>query len=207
MASLDPNAPLTDAERAELESEFDDSPDSIASELRGLDAEPSADPVLTARIMEQVRDRRVGRVRRVADFLFGQRQLRFSVAVAAPAAGIALLAVAASWLLGSGGGEPTTATVNREAAAALDQRVAVRFELPAPKASRVTVVGDFNDWNTAATDLRDDDGDGIWTVTVGLHKGRYAYKFLVDGQQWVLDPDAEAVRPDGFGGQNALLRL
>ena len=84
MASLDPNAPLSDDERSELEREFDDSPDSIVAELRGLDSGASADRVLTARIMEQVHERRVGRARRIADFLFGQRQLRFNVAVAAP---------------------------------------------------------------------------------------------------------------------------
>ena len=79
--------------------------------------------------------------------------------------------------------------------------------LRAPSARRVALVGDFNGWKAQQTLLRDDNGDGTWSVTLRLSPGRYRYKFLVDGQRWVVDPDAPASASDGFGGRNAVITL
>ena len=84
-------------------------------------------------------------------------------------------------------------------------RVMVRFLLKAPEASKVSLAGDFNDWSVEQTTLSDDDGNGVWTVTVPLQPGRYQYKFLLDGEKWVVEPDAPAYQSDGFGGKNSLL--
>lgn len=84
-------------------------------------------------------------------------------------------------------------------------RVMVRFLLKAPEASKVSLAGDFNDWSVEQTALSDEDGNGIWTVTVPLQPGRYQYKFLLDGKKWVVEPDAPAYQSDGFGGKNSLL--
>jgi len=81
----------------------------------------------------------------------------------------------------------------------------VRFMLRAPKAKQVSLVGDFNDWSVDQNPLSDPDENGIWTISIPLDPGRYQYKFLVDGKQWVVEPDAQAYQPDGFGAQNALL--
>ncbi|MCK5796293.1 MAG: hypothetical protein KAI47_03865, partial [Deltaproteobacteria bacterium] len=83
-------------------------------------------------------------------------------------------------------------------------RVPVRFVFHAAKAKRVAVVGDFNHWKRQGTILADDNGDGLWSVTVYLPPGRYQYKFVVDGK-WVVDPDASGYLGDGFGGRNAVL--
>ena len=94
----------------------------------------------------------------------------------------------------------------REAAPACrPPKVLVRFLLRAPGAREVHLVGDFNHWSVDATPLEDPDGNGIWTVTVPLPPGRYQYKFLVDGEKWEVEPDAQAYQPDGFGGMNSLL--
>jgi len=84
-------------------------------------------------------------------------------------------------------------------------RMLVRFMLRAPKAKQVSLVGDFNDWSVDQNPLSDPDENGIWTISIPLDPGRYQYKFLVDGKQWVVEPDAQAYQPDGFGAQNALL--
>ena len=86
-------------------------------------------------------------------------------------------------------------------------RVMVRFMLHAPKASKVALVGDFNDWAVDQTQLADPDQNGIWSVSVPLSPGRYQYKFVLDGKQWVVEPDAAAYHPDGFGGKNSLLEI
>ena len=31
--------------------------------------------------------------------------------------------------------------------------------------------------------------DGVWTAKISLSPGTYAYKFLVDGKDWLLDPN------------------
>ncbi len=86
-------------------------------------------------------------------------------------------------------------------------RVAVRFEVRAPAARRVELVGSFNDWRPGEIVLNGPDDSGQWTATVELPAGRHEYLFLVDGKDWVTDPRAAAYRPDGFGRQNALLEL
>lgn len=85
--------------------------------------------------------------------------------------------------------------------------VQVRFHLAAPGAKQVSLVADFNGWSVDQTRLSDPDNNGIWTVTVPLVRGRYRYKFLVDGSQWIVDPDAPSIMADGFGGTNALLDI
>lgn len=87
--------------------------------------------------------------------------------------------------------------------------VPVRFVLPARGAHAVTVAGDFNQWQAQsdAASLRDDDGDGVFVGTLRLPPGTYAYMFVVDGERWVSDPYATNTRDDGFGHQNAVLRI
>jgi hypothetical protein len=87
-----------------------------------------------------------------------------------------------------------------------EQPVVVRFMLEARGARQVTVAGSFNEWNTDALKLDDINHDGVFVATVPLPAGIHEYMFVVDGE-WVTDPAASERRPDGFGRQNALLRL
>ena len=49
-------------------------------------------------------------------------------------------------------------------------------------------------------------GGGSFAANVRLPPGAHEYMFVVDGQ-WVTDPAATERRPDGFGRDNAVLRL
>jgi len=84
--------------------------------------------------------------------------------------------------------------------------VYVQFELKAPGARSVAVGGDFDDWS-GASPLEDPDGDGIWTGRVAVRPGVYTYMFLVDGSDWVTDPEANRYTDDGFGNRNAVLAV
>jgi chromosome partitioning protein len=64
----------------------------------------------------------------------------------------------------------------------------VLFSYYAPEAKKVDVVADFNEWKVDDTTLKNIEGTGLWQKIVPLTKGRYEYKFLVDGQ-WRTDPD------------------
>jgi hypothetical protein len=69
------------------------------------------------------------------------------------------------------------------------------------------VVGSFNDWNQTSHPMNDDDGDGTWEATVELAPGEYRYKFLVDGNTWLEDPNAQDSADDGYGGSNSVIRV
>jgi hypothetical protein len=80
----------------------------------------------------------------------------------------------------------------------------VQFVLSAPKASRVTVVGDFNDWDPRATPLARRDG-GAWVASIPVSPGRHVYAFIVDGDRWVSDPGAPLAPEDDFGIRNSVI--
>ena len=50
-------------------------------------------------------------------------------------------------------------------------------------ANGVHVAGTFQGWNPGGTPLTDDDGDGIWEVTLGLQHGETLFKFD-NGNDW-----------------------
>ncbi len=55
--------------------------------------------------------------------------------------------------------------------------------------SGVTIFGgSLNGWNNTATPLADDDGDGIYEVTVDLLPGGHEYKFVNSGVEEIFDP-------------------
>lgn len=78
---------------------------------------------------------------------------------------------------------------------------------PNISANRVNIAGSFNGWSTDATPMSDDDGDGTWEVTLDLPDGEYQYKFVVNGDVWITDPNNPKGSPDGFGGQNSVITV
>ena len=80
----------------------------------------------------------------------------------------------------------------------------VRFALVAPGASRVSLVGDFNQWNATATPMRQL-GDGrLWLVEVPLPPGRHVYAFVVDGDV-TPDPAAPRAGEEDFGTPSSVV--
>ena len=82
----------------------------------------------------------------------------------------------------------------------------VRLRLNAP-ASTVAVVGDFNDWDPAATPLRPTRETGVWSVELRLKPGRYHYTFLIDGRRWEGDPSEPRVTTSDFGAPVSVLTV
>jgi hypothetical protein len=79
----------------------------------------------------------------------------------------------------------------------------VQFVLTAPKASRVAVVGDFNDWDPSATPLAR--LGGSWVAAIPVSPGRHVYAFIVDGDRWVSDPATPLAPEDDFGIRNSVI--
>jgi 1,4-alpha-glucan branching enzyme len=83
------------------------------------------------------------------------------------------------------------------------EREVVRFELSAPRASHVALVGSFNEWNPVATPLARD-ASGKWVVAVQLPRGRHVYAFVVDGDV-TADPSAPRAADDDFGSPSSVV--
>ncbi len=79
------------------------------------------------------------------------------------------------------------------------------FSLYAPEASKVFLVGDFNDWQTG--DLKAKKfKDGTWRKALALTAGTYQYLFLVDDQWWP-DPANPSRVPNPFGTENSVIKI
>ena len=95
--------------------------------------------------------------------------------------------------------DPTTRTLR----VADGAWVLFRYKPDSP-ARRVAVAGTFNGWSKDATPMQAV-GDGVWRALVTMPAGVHHYKFVIDGERWVTDPNAEAElnEPDNYGGVNS----
>jgi hypothetical protein len=84
--------------------------------------------------------------------------------------------------------------------------VVLRFELSAPEAESVFLVGDFNEWDPGSHKMKN--VDGVWQIEMKLQPDKtYTYNFLIDGEEWISDPLAESHIDDPFGGEKSVLNL
>ena len=80
----------------------------------------------------------------------------------------------------------------------------VTFVLVSQEARNVTLAGDFNDWSQESTPMVQRT-DGVWEVVLQLQPGRYNYAFVVNGEQWLADPQAPRSADEDFGTPNSVL--
>ena len=81
----------------------------------------------------------------------------------------------------------------------------LEFSFYAPLSANVSVVGSFNGWNSNIFQLKKND-DGQWYGMIQLKKGRYEYRFCVDGN-WENDQRACELVDNGIGGTNCVLHV
>jgi 1,4-alpha-glucan branching enzyme len=83
----------------------------------------------------------------------------------------------------------------------------VTFTVPAEKAKKVAVVGDFNDWNPKKASLRKLK-NGTFKGTIDLEKDNsYEFRYVVDGT-YVNDDQADAYAWNDYAGaENGVLDL
>jgi 1,4-alpha-glucan branching enzyme len=87
--------------------------------------------------------------------------------------------------------------------------VRVTFELPSNMwAERVNLVGEFNDWDTAATPMSRSRSDANWKVSLDLEAGqRYRFRYLVDGKEWLNDWHADDHLENPYGSYDSIVDL
>ncbi len=74
------------------------------------------------------------------------------------------------------------------------------------KVTRVSVIGDFNDWKADADPMARTSTKS-YELTLPLAPGRYHYKLLLDGKEYLPDPACKLQEPDGFGGVNSVVMV
>ena len=75
------------------------------------------------------------------------------------------------------------ATVEPENSCLYDLTVSV--DISQTSFTGVTIAGTFNGWNNGSNPMSDDDGDGVYSITVSVTAGAQEYKFLGNGD-WGL---------------------
>jgi len=159
------------------------------------------DPAVDSRVMEEIAGGPTPRVSGGASaawhWLTRPRHIALS-----PLGGLAIAAGLGALVLILPGRRP------HEAPPAETATRAFQFVVVAPRAARVALVGDFNDWDAARTPMRPSQRGGpVWTAVVPLSPGRYRYAFLVDGSRWLADPAAPAARDDEFGTPSSVVTV
>lgn len=75
----------------------------------------------------------------------------------------------------------------------------------APGAQKVTITGDFNDWNKENIVMKKLK-NGDFTVTLTLKANReYRFRYLIDGERWENDWNADRYDPNEFGWHDSVV--
>ena len=80
------------------------------------------------------------------------------------------------------------------------------FRAHYPHAEKVSLAGDFNDWNPAQTPMAQAEPDRVWQITLPLEPGCYRYRLVVD-ERWQRDPFNDRVEANPFGELNSVVEV
>lgn len=82
----------------------------------------------------------------------------------------------------------------------------VTFTVPAENASKVSVAGNWNEWNAKAEPLKKLK-NGTFKTTLDLEAGQsYEFKYVVDGE-WQNDDQADSYTWNTYATENGVLNL
>jgi 1,4-alpha-glucan branching enzyme len=83
----------------------------------------------------------------------------------------------------------------------------VTFEVASEEidAQNITLVGDFNDWNETQLEMKKYK-NGKFKAVVNLEKDKeYQFKYLIDGEKWENDFEADSYVANHHGGENSVV--
>ena len=195
---------------------IDDNNDELIERVaRALRPMPPTNARAVAQIVAATRSRAVRAPGRLTLVLEWMREPTFSVAsmglLAAAALAIGFVTDRALSSLNEAAPLESSRAVTSPVAEAANAPFAFR-EVPVPilldaaHANKVSIVGDFNDWDSVASPMTRFGSNGPWTATVKVTPGRHLYAFMVDGK-FVVDPRAPRTRDLDYGGDASVLMV
>jgi 1,4-alpha-glucan branching enzyme len=76
------------------------------------------------------------------------------------------------------------------------------------RADQISVVGEFNNWDSTATPMHLRGSDAEWMAAVVLQAGqRYRFRYLLDGREWLNDWYADDYEDNAFGDSDSVVDL
>ncbi len=84
----------------------------------------------------------------------------------------------------------------------------VTFKVPAElEAETAVLLGEFNSWDPEAHPLKKRK-DGSLSATVSLDAGQeYRFRYLLDGERWINDGEADNEVPNRFGTTDCVIAV
>jgi 1,4-alpha-glucan branching enzyme len=84
----------------------------------------------------------------------------------------------------------------------------VTFELPAEAGAKsASLCGEFNQWDASENPMKRRK-DGSFTAAITLKAGQsYRFRYLLDGERWENDWDADAYLANEFGSEDSVVQL
>ncbi|MCX5678107.1 MAG: AAA family ATPase [Candidatus Omnitrophica bacterium] len=82
----------------------------------------------------------------------------------------------------------------------------ILFNVDAPSAKEIYVVGDFNNWKITEDCRLSRLDNGRWEKKLGLTAGRHKYKFIIDGE-WISDSQNKEREQNSFGTFDSIISL
>lgn len=84
----------------------------------------------------------------------------------------------------------------------------ITLDLPADVQARTaSVCGEFNDWNQDANPMKRRK-DGTFTASFSVKPGsQYRFRYLIDGERWENDWNADAYLPNEHGTEDSVLTV
>ncbi len=76
----------------------------------------------------------------------------------------------------------------------------------AETAETVAILGLNNDWETSVELTKKKDGTFACEVTLPK-ESKHEFKYLVNGTEWLNEPEADAVTTNVYGGTNSVVEL
>ncbi len=87
----------------------------------------------------------------------------------------------------------------------------VKFVVPKDIASnfnKISLVGDFNEWNPDEHIFAETEKNGDFSVTVNLPTNKtYQFRYLADGVHWFNEPEADGEVQTYVGSYNSIIKL
>ncbi len=89
------------------------------------------------------------------------------------------------------------------------QTCKVTFIIPKETAenfSKISLVGEFNEWDPDATPCNETSPDGSWQCSYVLEAGKeYQFRYLADGETWLNEPEADKFVTNHYGTENSVI--